>query len=244
MTRRFRGRKRRRAQWDWAESLFITAEDPGGTIGTRIWTGGPLLPEGRVKWLCDTRKMDHITTSAILLWVDALAYLADDSAGGPSHNTIPPFEFYIIKSTLDEQGNAAQDFLPFQSPQVPSLVTDWTSGGESSDGLDPYLWTHVLSPFVAGTTATSLDYLGTGVAGASNAQAIIASVNQSGASIQYDRNVRMSWQPDVVIKTKRRLLRNEYLGFGITWETLGDGPVTGSKGVTIDVSVRARMLFA
>lgn len=240
-----RKRKRSRAQWDWAESLFIAAADPGGTAGTRMWTGGPLLPAGRTKWLCDTRKRDHIVVSGILLWVDAVAYLESSAAGGNSIATVPPYEFYLIKNQDDEQGNVTADFLPFQAPTVPSLVTDWTSGGESSDGLDPFLWCHALSPFVAGTKV-SQENAGTTVdAGAGNADAVIISTNEAAypGVIQYDRNVRMSWQPDVVIKTKRRLARHEGLIFGITWETLGDSSVTGSKGVTIDVSVRARMLF-
>lgn len=220
---KMRRRRGRRSAWNWATRLDL-AYTP--TTPDRWGIKGPLLPAPRVDWLLEQgRGRDAVTVTGILLWLDFIIY--NENAEGPP--LVQPIDFYILKERYDA-GYAGQ-YHPYDEPTVPAGVTSWdTAGDEETDGLDPYLWTHHMSPYVAGTNIYDSSFTGN----ATNVLAI-----QPDNCIQPTFNVSAQWQPSVHIRTKRRMMKGEQL-------TLGFGASTAAAdynyGITYDLAAYVRVL--
>ena len=206
-------RRRRRASWEYAGNDVTNILDngtPGDPAFRLIW----LFPPGRTNYLCETRGKDAITHSTTLLWLDFQWNGEAEGFSGPQ--LIAPTYFYILKTKQDANDNTAEQFSPYATPPVPSAVTDWTSGLDEDDGTEPFLWTHYIDPLQAGTAspiyanAALSDLWSAG----GNADQYIAN-----GRIAYPNTVRQAWQPDVVVKAKRRMAKTEGIAlvFGYTY---------------------------
>jgi hypothetical protein len=207
---------------------MVFGEEPNPN--TAYLTSPALLPAGRVQWLLEQQGRDRCQLAGILLWLDLIWF--GNSVVGLSADP-SPLDFYIIKSNADNANTSATFYDPFNQPAVPSAITEWNED-EEADGLDPYLWVHHQSQFVAGTY-NQRNSLGTALGG--NATEIILPPANSGGSVQPNVNVRQAWQPDVHIKTRRRLLRGDQLIFGMS-------APAGQTNWTASLEVRCRVLIA
>lgn len=215
-------RRKMRSAWNWATKGTLEWTD---TSSQDVCISGPLLPAPRVDWLLEQgRGRDHLTVTAILLWLD-FAFVN----GTESDAQLQGLDFWVIKERFDSipGGNL---YKPYGAPQVPGNVTSWfvTDPLEEEDGLDPYLWTHHMSQIVAGTSVNSV-LVG---AGAANTSGLIT----ANGAIQPNNNVRQAWQPDVVIKTRRRMVKGDCLNIGFT------GGSGAANGVIYNLAYNARIL--
>lgn len=204
-------RKRRGARPRWihagGQSATFTPNAESGVTNTIV---ALLLPPERVRYLCDTSRKDHMTSNAILLWLDFYWVFDDHTGSGGGQQTAGPVDFYIMKTEFDSSTpptDVPLNFLPYREPDVPANITSWDAQTNEPDGLDAYLWTHHWS----GVHRNSID----DVTWSSNASGTVGAPNGGiGNVVPYDA-VRQAWQPDVVVKTRRRLNKNEglFLGF-------------------------------
>lgn len=206
MRYRRRSSRRSRSAWVWADSQSMALQD-GPTIA---WNSLPLLKPGRTKYLCDSDKTDHITVTGILLWLDF-----HWEAGNSNPTTLNDVELFVQVVEEDLAGNAATEYTPFLPPQPPGTLASWDTS--VTDGLDSFLWCH----FIKGASPP-------------NYQVFTKSYNQSpdkggnqkntvgAADSDYPQygvcrtfRVAAEWQPDVHIKTRRRLGPNEGIILGM-----------------------------
>lgn len=209
-----------RSAWNWAArgNIVMTDNgDPGAPIGI---SDPAFLPAGRVDWLLESgRGREHLTVTGILLWLDFYVLNEDDQA---VHPMVGAMDFAIIKGYDD--GTTTTPALsgvvhPFNPPATPSNVTNWSVGAtDENDGLDPYLWTHTMNPALSSFRSW----------GTANGFAPILAQQVIGGQPQVANDcplaVRAGWQPDVHIKTRRRMRKRENLTFCMTAASgLGNG---------------------
>lgn len=241
MRRRGRGRK---ASWEWSNTFTLVGVDTPAQYALKTWALADLLPQPRVDFLCEARGSDSLVHVETLLWLDF--HWAITSGNGQPFTYFPPaVDFFIIKSTVEEtQPTAfAGDYAPYAQPIVPSAITSWSSTAtEDSDGLDPYLWTHHIDPFLCNSLITNVGISEvSGLAsGQGNAQAAMAVAANQTAVLKYSNDVRMAWQPDVVVKAKRKVKKNEALKLGFTWVGANNG--VSNNGV-LSLTINHRTLL-
>lgn len=206
-------KRRRRARPRWVhagtQETTFTPNQEGGITNV---TAALLLPPERVRYLCDTGQKDHLTTSAILIWLDFYVVADGSATTVDTQQTASPVDFYIMKTAFDTSTpptDVPLNFLPYREPDVPSLITSWDTQGDEPDGLDAYLWTHHLGPIqLVNMDNQNASY---------NASDKAGSKSQGIGYVKSYSSVRQMWQPDIVVKTRRRLAKNEgiFLGFAV-----------------------------
>lgn len=225
MKSRRRGRARK-ASWNWATTGTLIYQDTNVTSGFNI--EGPLFPAPRVDWLLENgRGRDHLVVTTILLWLDFIWTNPNDTP-----QAVLPIDFYVLRERFDSQSGGSF-FAPYQSPQVPGSVTSWVANApqEEFDGLDPFLWTHHLSEYVAGNT--------TFPAIAGNYGNTTDNLAGPNGVTQPNLNVRAAWQPDVIIKSRRRLGKGDCLNIGFG---LPIGETSYGNQIEYNLAYRARIL--
>lgn len=200
-----RRRFRRKSSWIWADRFNITLNNASPAFAGASSAGHLLLPPGRVNWFCDTQvRRSHVTVTGILLWLDF--WWQSDIA---SDTTIPDVDFFLIASTEDEAGSIATQFDPFVEPQLPAAVTDWTFA--PSDGLDPFMWTH----HIKGSTPPNAFVSQTSSNNQYNQSFVMHAASDAQEATCRKFMVAAEWQPDIHVKTRRRLVKDQGLWLGM-----------------------------
>lgn len=230
-----------RAAWDWAVDGTATMIDNSASGGGQpVTVGGWLLPPGRVKWLCDTSEVDHITFDAALLWLSfsvEATYLDTLTASALAQKT----DLYVMKVTQDETGGSGQEvFTPFSSPATPSAVTAWDTPAQSQDGLDPFLWCHRWWGYEPGSQVSIYSPDSQVIEGASNATDVYRNVGtHQGYTVSPGMLISAAFQPTVEIRSKRRLAKHEGLWIGMSLPSLGL-----ANGIQYNLQYAARLLVS
>lgn len=223
--RRSRFRRRMGPKWGYAKSGLMTVVDGQLTDSTvATW----LLPPGRAQYLMETRNRDSLQFAGCHLWLD-FHWIAP-SGGGGGFRGIPDTTFYVMKDTTS--GGLADvplhnDEDPWAEPNYPSNITNWNES-TLDDGTEPFLWTHWIKGMSPPNAFVGTYDYNSGTNAASNQGDRIGSSGTEGQNEYLCRtfSTRMEWQPDVVIRTKRRLVKNE--GIAITMKVRGDTGCTAS----------------
>lgn len=225
MRRRFRTRgKGRKPTWAYAHAMTLLAAD---NALTTTFVGGWLLPPGRVRWLCEDWKQASITHVTTHMWLDF--HWISPSGGGGGHRGIPDVYFYAIKSNSSRatggEGPIMNDMNPWSTPNFPSAITDWEDETDD-DGTDSFLWCHRMK----GMSPPNADvgtytYTGDAKQGANQTDQMFSSGTE-GVNNYMCRtfSMRAEWQPDVIIRAKRRLLKDD--GIALFLAVRGDTGVS------------------
>lgn len=217
---------RPRSHWNWAISFALTMVD-NGTTSNALNTIA-LLPPPRVDWLLESgRGRSHLVVTGILMWLDC--WILNPSAS--AQTMVNELNFWVtkVKTDVTSAVPGATDFLqPYSAPSPPASVLSWTTEStDENDGLDPFLWTHFLNPQNQERSYGSNGGYSPGIVGTNPNQNIIP---------MHPVAVRAGWQPDVHIKTKRKLVKGEGLSFGF------GTPAGNGNGLEYICQVRARVL--
>lgn len=163
--------------------------------------GGWLLPPARTRFMLETTGKSRLITGSCLLWMNYYWALDNTGSDQTTNQQNFPVELYITKSRADSNGFPVQaeasalTFGPFAPPEVPTALTTWELENESQDdGLDPWMWCHHIF---------ELEGLGT----TNNAQT--TAPGRDIANSNPYTPVYQAFQPNVVVKTRRSLSKEE-----------------------------------
>lgn len=193
MRRRFR---RAGPKWTYSDqgTISITSGSPT-TIGF-IW----LFPPARAQFIMNTKQRDSLLYCGSHIWLDFFWKNTGNGTG------LPDCHFGVFKTVITSTGDQP-DLSPmlgqWTQPSTPATITSWDE--DDDDGTNPFLWQHFIKGFsppnAVVRTDGSVDHnqtmnLGTG-----------SSDNPTFMCRKF--NVTQEWQPDVVIRSKRRLRKGE-----------------------------------
>lgn len=197
MRRRFR----RRASWTYSDSQQMLIQN--GSSTSYVW----LLPPGRVQFLLNQQRRDRLTFAGAHLWLTFYW----KSVAGSSAGNLPDADFGIFKSTIADAITNVPDITPMESqwnqPSTPGSLTTWED--DDDDGTNPFLWQHHIkgmSPPNAcvgtfGLPSSNVGFNQTDLLGAGTADSPLFACRKF--------SVTQEWQPDVVVRSKRRLQKGE-----------------------------------
>lgn len=149
-----------------------------------------VLPEGIVQYFGKSGERG-LTMKGIRLWLNH--WWGQGSAA--SSNTMPPAYLGIVKVTSSDTGISAQNMDMFAQPATPSAVASWT---DAPQGRRDYLWRGCVFPRV-GALISGVNF---------NTVAPSISAN----TFYYDGlNVTQPYQPQVEVRTKRRMRPGDQL---------------------------------
>lgn len=197
-----RRRRRSRSTWSFADGNQMV--QPSGTAnGVFAW----ILPPGRVNYLCDTDRVDSLVFKGCHLWMDFYWSNQNNADEG-----LPDVTMYIIASQQDAAGDPVEINLnPWSQPSTPSTIASWENA--ETDGTDSFLWCHHIkgiSPPNALVNTNGADAAGGGRAAASNQYIELgAGASDHPAFLCRKFYVTQEFQPDVVVRTKRRLRKDQ-----------------------------------
>lgn len=198
---RARGRRRRRARWSYADagSLVVDSTTAGGTGW--MW----ILPPARVSFMLSQRgRGNSLVFAGCHLWLDF--YWRNEGQAA----SLTDCEFGVIKTTISDPAAFTPDLslvdAQWDQPSTPATLTSWDEDDDS--GVDSWLWQHHIK-------------------GTSPPNALIRPEVSSGLDVYNQNNimeqgstdtptyvcrkfhVTQEWQPDVVVRSKRRLQKDE-----------------------------------
>lgn len=224
--RRFRSR-RRRSTWGYANEDLLQAS--GATPVSYVW----LLPPGRVNFLADTDRVPAIGFTGCHLWLD-FNWINTGTA-----SALPDVTLYAIVSQQEPNSETPTeiDNIPWGAPSLPSAITTWDQHDE--DGTESFLWVHHIKGQSPPNALVSLGS-SVGMDGPFQNQYDAISPGSEGSPAIVCRKffVAAEWQPDVIIKTRRRVWKDE----GIALVMRADTPPGG--GITASLAVRYRTLVS
>lgn len=243
--RRF-SHRRRRASWGYADftNLQVSA-DPANVQAAGFF----ILPPGRAQYLMEAGRKDRLTVKTIHMWLDFRWVCFAGSFTNPQQ--IPDVELYVRKGTSrhddvtpDMETSGALVSSPFAAPTVPSQVTTWAEA-PADDGTDSFMWCHAIkgmSPpngVVAAVTISPPTAPNT--YGYGNQYGYMFRENDGQGDLMLCRtfSVRAEWQPDVIIRSARRLQKGEGIMLGMNVYT-----VAGQGHIAAQLDVRSRVLVA
>lgn len=239
MMRRRRGRGRR-SSWNWAYSGTLILVDTSASVAEQIVSPN-LFPAARTDWFLENgRGRDHMTVTGILMW---LQLSIGNQSTTTAYGLASELNFWVQKYKADNvAGQSPAAATPYGQPSTPASVTSWTTftAADEQDGLDPFLWTHYLNPGCVMAASSQAVATGDSIGYGSNQMYELgAAVAPNIPQVCYPPTVRAAWQPDVVIKSKRRLMKGEGLQLGMS---IPAGNGTGNGVISYSLTYRVRVL--
>lgn len=202
--RRFRRRKKR-VSWSYSDEVTLLVEGAAGsTLFSYVW----LLPPARAQFMMDTASRDSIVFAGCHLWLDF--YWRNVGA----QTTLPDVDFGIFK-TVQQGGGNSPDLNPmlgqWKQPATPAALTSWLELDD--DGTEGFLWSHHIKGMTPPNAVVNTNGANTVGGNSQNTtnQAIGIGVGTADAPSFVCRKfaVTQEWQPDVVVRSKRRLQKDE-----------------------------------
>lgn len=229
-----RRRRRRRAQWLYADSTNMSINS-----GSVVLAGQPvafiwLLPPGRCQFLMDTKGRDRMLFAGAHIWMD-FQWANIGSASG-----LPDIDLSIFKTTISDPVGSFPDLSPltgmWDQPSTPNSLSTWED--DDDDGTNSFLWSH----HIKGTLPPN-SYVWQFGSGSSGIQTTNQGIPQIAAgTIDAPTfscrkfHVTQEWQPDVTVRVKRRLQKGEGIVMGMT------SPAVISSTVQCRLGVQLRTL--
>lgn len=191
-------RRGRRAAWTYANAGSMELGGAIANITQYVW----LMPPGRAQYLADAKSRDSITFVGAQLWLD----FHWENRGSAA--SLVDVDFCVYKATIVDPVGNLPDFSPIESqweePPTPASLTAWEE--DTDDGNYGFLWQH----HIKGTTPANAQVVNQSTSNAWNQTNIIgAGTSDSPAWVCRKFYVTQEWQPDVVIRSKRRLAKGE-----------------------------------
>lgn len=227
-----RRRFRRRAKWMYSDAASISLASTSILLAGQFFNYLWLLPPARANYLMTTRGRDRLTFAGAHMWLDWLW-----KGQNPGGQTLFPTDFAVYKSKIVDPAALTPDFTTmigqWDQPATPSTITSWDE--DDDDGTQSFLWQHHIqgqtppNAIVQDGSATNGNQYG-GFPGISG-----------DASMFICRQffVSKEWEPQVVVRTKRRLQRDEGI---VLVMTAFQGDV--AAGITGFLNVRLRTLVS
>lgn len=221
-----RRRRRPRPQWVYADNQLTTVNSGSLNVGSYYYASTWLLPPGRVKYLCDSKRKQHLTVKGIHLWLDFYLSLVSSTA-----TSWPQILFYVTKAAEGQDGSA--NFFqahPWTAPATPSTIATWNEWDD--DGLNSFMWCHRIGTSgppgsAVYQTQSNLEY---------NQLIGMKSDGENAVKLCWPTPVEAMWQPSVRIKTARRLSPGE----GIIFTMMTTGQL--ANGMTANMNWFSRVL--
>lgn len=220
MRRRFR---RSAARWSYADAGLLQINQGSTSATAHIW----ILPPARVAYMLSQRgRGNSLIFAGCHLWLDFLW-------GMHSTNVLPDVDLGVIKTTISDPTSFAPDLslveAQWDQPSTPATLTSWDEDDDS--GIDSWLWQHHIkgsSPPNAVVRDTSA------LKGNQFVNVPDASTDNIGIVCRKFM-VSQEWQPDVVIRSKRRLQKDEGI---LLYMNLPTGIPAASMNIELDVHLR------
>lgn len=206
------GRFRRRGRWLWGDNFKFQITEATANAAFAV----NIFPSGLVEFLNGGRPL---VVKRILMW---LQFSVFDNRTDISETFIAPdMNVYIIKTAEDVTGAGNFVYQPFATPTTPSNYTAWQAG-DIGKTQSPFLWcTRLFFPMPPPTADTS----GLGL-GMSQTGDPYYSANPSVHGTGLDLGVRNVYQPQLDLRVKRKIQRDECLIFaaaadaGAVWQNV------------------------
>lgn len=227
---RTRFRRRRKAQWLYANSETISLNSLSFVLGAQPVAHTWLFPPGRTQFLLNTRGRDRLTYVASHLWLDF--YWRASSTG-----SFPDVDLCAFKTTISDPVAETPDLSPilgmWDQPSTPNSLSSWED--DDDDGTNSFMWSHHIKG-ISGPNAsfTSRDAGFKGNQGPNIPDADSDHV----AFICRKYHVTQEWQPDVVVRSKRRCVKGDGIVLAMT------SPVAVAAQIDAFLEVRSRTLIA
>lgn len=214
---RRRGR-RRSAKWTYSNSQTLSVTSASQGTGVQNVDFAWIYPPARAQFIMNTKQTDRLQFAGCHLWLDFWWNNHSTATG------LPDVSFTMYKSDIVSD-TGLPDFTPVNSqytePSTPASITSWEE--DDDDGTNPYLWQHWVKGMSPPNAVVATKDFGT-ASGAWNGHTANQSNLMPDGSI--DSPVYMcrkfyvtqEWQPDVIVRAKRRLQKGEgiVLVMGVT----------------------------
>lgn len=194
-----RRRRRRKATWAFADAGSLV-NGPAGTLQiASLW----LLPPARAQFIMNTKQRSSLTFAGAHLWLDFQWKITGANVA------LPDVDFGIFRTDMDQPGDIPDvDFMNNQwtVPSTPASITSWNEDDE--DGTEAFLWQH----HIKGMSPPGIHVSTDGDAQVWNQVNVVGgSTLNDGAPAYVCRKgfVTQEWQPDVVVRSKRRLMKGD-----------------------------------
>lgn len=218
-----RRRRSRPARWSYADAAAIDIVNGGATAF--VW----ILPPARVSFMLSQRgRGNSLVFAGAHLWLDFFW----SSTG--SVELMPDVDFGVIKTTIADPVSFAPDLslvdAQWDQPSTPATLTSWDEDDDS--GVDSWLWQH----HIRGTSPPNFHVQADGAGAGSlfNQQNGLTGTTDAPGMMCRKFHVTQEWQPDVVVRSKRRLQKDE----GILLYMAS----TPGFGMKVNLNVRLRTL--
>lgn len=212
-----RRRRRRKASWSYADagSLVLTG---GGGLTNYAW----VIPPARAQFIMDTKQRNSLTFAGAHLWLDFYWSNKGTATG------LADVDFAMFKTTIADPTSFAPDISmadgQWDQPATPAALTSWDE--DDDDGTESFMWQHHIKGMTPPNAVVATKDFGT-ASGAWNGhtanQAVLMPDGSTDAALFVCRKfcVTQEWQPDVVIRSKRRLQKGEGVILTMTWAGSG-----------------------
>lgn len=217
--RRYSRRRRSRSVWAFSTAQALLLNSAGQY--SYFW----ILPPGRVNYLCDTDRVDSLVFNGAHLWLDFHWVQV-------STNSLPDVTMFAIVTEAELGGEPADigEFGPFDQPSTPSSITEWNDA-PNIDGTDSFLWSH----HIKGSSPPNAVVWTQNYQGSAGNQYINTNSDADHAALVCRKfSVAAEWQPDVIIKSRRRLKKDE----GIAFIMQSDTAITSNDVVHLEAHCR------
>lgn len=211
-----RRRRRMGPKWTYSDSVSMSITSagpfltPGGLSANFCW----LLPPGRAQFLMNTKMRDRMQFSGAHLWLD---FFWKNTAASQGLNDV---NLAVYKTEIIGTGDVP-DFSPmdgqWKQPSTPSNITSWNE--DDDDGGAPFLWQH----WIKGSSPPNAEVRNLPTASGGTDQALwnqsLSMLGGNDANPTYMCRkflVTQEWQPDVVIRSKRRIQKGEGIALVMT----------------------------
>lgn len=201
-----RGRRRAAARWSYADATSLVNGPAGSLQIAFTW----LLPPARVNYMLSTQgRRNSLVYSGTHLWMDFYYKMT-----GGNNTGMPDVDFGVIKTTISDPVGFTPDLslvdAQWDQPSTPATITSWDEDDDS--GVDSWLWQHHIKGMSPPNAYVgTYDVSGLGSVLACHNQEIITRGGSSDNPTFVCRkfHVTQEWQPDVVVRSKRRLQKDE-----------------------------------
>lgn len=196
-----RRRGRRAARWSYADagSLINT-----NTIPTAwMW----ILPPARVSFMLSQRgRGNSLVFAGAHLWLDF--YFRNENNGNTS---MPDVDFGVIKTTIADPAAFTPDLslvdAQWDQPSTPATLTSWDEDDDS--GVDSWLWQHHIKGQSPPNALINVVSTGSADVTVNQTPLMFSGTTDNPRYLCRKFHVTQEWQPDVVVRSKRRLQKDE-----------------------------------
>lgn len=220
---RFRRRRGFRPKWTWADSGNMVLNNGSPDVESVSLAFAWLLPPARVQFMLNTKGRSHMQYSGSHLWLDFQWH------GTATNLSLPDVDFCVYKTQIADDAAGTPDFTPalnqWDQPSTPAALTSWDE--DDDDGTTSFLWQHHIKGMTPPNAAVITYSESDAQSKTFNQHNVIAGSVDSQSFVCRKFFVTQEWQPDVVVRSKRRLQKSE--GIVMVMSAAASSIVTGME---------------